>query len=264
MTILHAALAAVLLVVAAKTLAWLIQLRTGNAGMVDPIWAFTLGGLAAWFAWAGDAPLMVRMAMGLMGAIWGIRLGWQLLRRNWGAKEDWRYAKFRAEWGDKANGRMFWFFQFQNLFTLMLAGFAFLPLAYRDGTPPLACLIAAVGIWLASVVGEWVSDSQMDAFRRDPANQGKVCRVGLWRYSRHPNYFFECLHWMAYPLLAWGMPGWWLSLGAPLVMAYLLTQLSGMPLMEAEMARRKPGYAEYMRTTSPLIPWPPRKSAGET
>jgi steroid 5-alpha reductase family enzyme len=98
----------------------------------------------------------------------------------------------------------------------------------------------------------------MERFRADPANRGQVCRDGLWRYSRHPNYFFEAVHWLAYLPLALGAPYGWTAVFAPLVMAFLLTRLSGMPLLEAEMARRKPGYAEYMRSTSPLIPWFPR------
>lgn len=259
MSPLHAFLASVAIVIAAKTLAWLIQLRTRNGGLVDAVWAVTLGGLAVFYAAVGDAPLPVRVAVAAMGGVWGLRLGWHLFLRNWGQPEDWRYAKFRAQWGDRADFNMFWFFQFQNVFTLLLSASAFLPLCYRDGVPPFACLILAAAIWLASVIGEGVADRQMERFRSDPANRGQVCRAGLWRWSRHPNYFFECLHWVAYVPLAWGMELWWVTLGAPLVMAFLLMKMSGVPLLEAEMIRRKPGYADYVRTTSPLIPWPPRR-----
>ncbi len=255
---LHAFLISIAIVFVAKTLAWLVQLRTRNGGLVDAVWAFTLGGLAIWYAAVGDAPEPVRWLMAGMGGAWGIRLGVQLFLRNLGAKEDWRYAKFRQEWGDKADRNMFWFFQFQNLFTLMLSASAFLPIAFREGAPPLWCMVAAVLIWIISVAGELIADTQMDRFRKNPDNKGEVCRTGLWGWSRHPNYFFECLHWLAYVPLAWGTPMWWLSLGAPLVMAFLLLKMSGVPLMEAEMARRKPGYADYIKNTSPLIPWPPR------
>ena len=118
----------------------------------------------------------------------------------------------------------------------------------------------AVAIWLVSVVGEGIADAQMKRFRDDPANKGKVCRDGLWRYSRHPNYFFECVHWLAYAALAIGAPHGWVTLGAPLVMAFLLTKLSGMPMLEKEMIATRPGYAEYVRTTSALIPWPPNQA----
>lgn len=258
MSPLSAFLVTVAIVVIAKTLAWLLQLRTRNGGLVDAVWAITLGGLAIFYGAVGDAPLVVRVALSMMGGIWGIRLGVHLFIRNWGQPEDWRYAKFRAEWGVHADRNMFWFFQFQNIFTLLLSASAFLPLAFREGVPPFACLVLAAAIWMLSVFGEGLADAQMERFRRDPANKGQVCRDGLWRWSRHPNYFFECLHWVAYLPLAWGMDLWWVLLGAPLVMAFLLMKMSGVPLLEAEMSQRKPGYADYVRTTSPLIPWPPK------
>lgn len=250
----------ILIVVVAKTGAWLLQLKTRNGGLVDCIWAWTLGLLACFYAWVGDAPAPVRVLVAVMGGLWGLRLGWHLFQRNWGQPEDWRYAKFRREWGASADFKMFWFFQFQNLFTLMLSGAAFLTLCFREGTPPAWAMAAAVIIWLVSVIGESVADAQLEAFRRNPANRGAVCRVGLWRYSRHPNYFFECLHWAAYVPLAWGSLPAAATLLAPLVMAFLLMKMSGVPLLEAEMMRRKPGYADYVRTTSALIPWPPGRS----
>jgi steroid 5-alpha reductase family enzyme len=144
------------------------------------------------------------------------------------------------------------------VFTLALAASAFLPVAWRPDAPPAAAFAVAVALWLAAVAGEGLADRQMEAFRANPMNKGRVCRDGLWRYSRHPNYFFECVHWLAYVPLAWGAPLGWVTLLAPLVMAGLLMKLSGVPLLEAEMARRKPGYAEYIRTTSALVPWPPK------
>lgn len=248
----------VAIAVAAKTAAWLLQLRTRNAGLVDPIWAFTLGGLAAIYAVFGSAPEATRLALGLMGGAWGLRLGLHLWLRNAGKPEDFRYARFRAQWGARANRNMFWFFQFQNVFTLLLSASAFLPVAFLADAPPAAAFWLAGAIWLVAVAGEGLADRQMDAFRANPMNKGRVCRDGLWRYSRHPNYFFECVHWLAYVPLAWGAPWGWLALAAPAVMAALLLKLSGVPLLEAEMARRRPGYMEYMRTTNVLIPWFPR------
>lgn len=249
----------VALVVLAKTAAWLWQLRNRNAGMVDAIWACTLGSLAFVYAVAGDAPVGLRVLLAVMGGAWGLRLGVHLWIRNYGKPEDWRYAQLRAEWGDKANHKMFWFFQFQNVFTIVLAASAFAPVAYRSGTPASWAIGLAVGLWLLSVIGEGVADRQMERFRLNPANKGKVCRDGLWRYSRHPNYFFECLHWLAYAPLAIDGGAWgWTVLVAPLVMAFLLLKLSGVPMLEAEMVQRKPGYAEYLRTTNALIPWWPK------
>jgi steroid 5-alpha reductase family enzyme len=255
---LTAFLATVAIAVAAKTGAWVLQLRTRNAGLVDPIWAFTLGAIAVAYAALGSAPPEARWALGLMGGAWGARLGLHLWRRNAGKPEDFRYAQFRARWGARADVNMFWFFQFQNVFTLLLSASAFLAVAFRPDNPPAWAFAAAGAAWLLAVAGEGLADRQMERFRADPANRGQVCRDGLWRYSRHPNYFFECVHWLAYVPLAWGAPWGWLSLAAPLVMAALLLKLSGVPLLEEEMVRRKPGYAEYVRTTSVLVPWPPK------
>lgn len=259
MSLLHAVLAAALLLFLAKSVAWLIQRRMGNGGIVDAIWAWALGGLAVWFAAVGSAPAEVRLTLAAMGGLWGLRLGTHLWRRNWRAAEDWRYAKFRADWGDQAQAKMFWFFQFQNLFTLALATSAFVPAAYREGSPGPVGLVVAVAILLVAVWGEGLADAQLRRFKADPARRGQVCDVGLWRHSRHPNYFFECVHWLAYLPLAWGSPLWAWTLIAPVVMVGLLLKISGVPLLEAEMAARKPGYADYMKRTRMLLPWPPRK-----
>lgn len=250
-----------LVVFAAKTIAWLLQLRRGNAGIVDAIWAWALGLLAVLIAAAGDAPDALRVAVAVMGGTWGLRLGTHLWRRNWTAtREDFRYADLRKRWGAQANAKLFWFFQFQNVFTLLLAATAFVPVAFADRTPAPAAFAIAAALWLIAVLGEGIADAQMKSFRANPANKNRVCRDGLWRWSRHPNYFFECVHWLAYVPLAIGAPWGWISLAAPVVMALLLMKLSGVPLLEAEMMQRKPGYADYVRNTSPLIPWPPRNA----
>ena len=250
---------AVMIVVLAKTFAWLLQLKLRNAGLVDPIWAITLGLLAVFYGAVGTAPTGLRLLLAAMGGAWGARLGIHLFLRNWNKPEDWRYAQFRQKWGARADRNMFWFFQFQNLFTLLLSSFAFLPVAFRGEAPSALAGVLAITIWVVAVAGEGIADTQMERFRADPANRGRTCRAGLWRYSRHPNYFFECVHWAAYVPLAIGASPWgWLSLAAPVVMAALLMKLSGVPLLEEEMARRKPDYADYMRRTNALIPGPPR------
>ncbi len=251
-------LTTLVIAVAAKTGAWLLQLRTRNAGLVDPIWAFTLGFIAVVYAAAGSAPDATRLAVGLMGAAWGLRLGAHLWRRNAGKPEDFRYAQYRAQWGAQADRNLFWFFQFQNVFTLMLSASAFMPAVFREGNPPVANFALAALLLAVAVAGEGIADRQMERFRADPANKGRVCRDGLWRYSRHPNYFFECVHWLAYVPLAAGAPWGWAALAAPLVMATLLTKLSGVPLLEEDLVKRKPEYADYIRTTNALIPWPPK------
>lgn len=248
----------VAIAICAKAGAWLLQKRTRNAGLVDPVWAFTLGSIAVVYALLGSAPLPARVALGIMGGVWGARLGLHLWVRNAGKPEDFRYAQFRAQWGDDADKNLFWFFQFQNVFTLLLSVCAFLPIAFRDTTPSLFAFILAFAVYAIAVGGEAMADRQMEAFRRNPMNHGRVCREGLWHYSRHPNYFFECVHWLAYVPLAWNGPWGWVSVAAPLVMASLLMKLSGVPLLEEQMLKRKPEYADYIRTTSVLVPWRPK------
>lgn len=255
-----AVLWAALFVFLAKTLAWLIQRRLGNAGIVDGLWAWALGGLAGWFAWAGTAPAEVRWTLAAMGGLWGLRLGCYLWWRNWRTPEDWRYSRLRAEWGAAAPAKLFWFFQFQNLFTLALAASAFMPAAYREGSPGWPALVLSVLIWLVATGGEALADEQLRRFKADPSRRGEVCDTGLWRHSRHPNYFFECLHWLAYVPLAWGSPLWVWTLAAPLVMLLLIRKVSGVPLLDTELAVRKPGYAAYMQRTRMLVPWPRRQA----
>jgi len=250
--------AGALLLVILKTLAWLVQRRWGNAGIVDGFWGWGVGAMAVGFAALGTAPDSVRVLLACMGGLWGLRLGTYLWRRNWRTAEDFRYADLRARWGPRAPWMLWAFFQFQNVFTLLLAGCAFLPVAYRNDTPPGWAIVMAVAIWLTAVGGESLADAQLVAFKRRIAPQRRACDVGLWRYSRHPNYFFECLHWWAYVPLAWGSPVWVVTLLAPLVMALLLNKLSGIPLLEAHLAEHLPGYREYLARTPRLIPGKPR------
>jgi steroid 5-alpha reductase family enzyme len=240
------------------SLVWLVQLRTRNAGLVDAVWSWSLGLLAVLYAACGTAPGTLRPLLAVLGGLWGLRLGTYLFLRNHNKPEDGRYRRLRQEWGERADRNMFWFFQVQVVFSMLLS-LGFGAVAWSPVAPGPAWLLAAVLIWLASVIGEGVADWQLERFKRDPASRGQVCRRGLWNYSRHPNYFFECLHWLAYVPLAAAGPWWWLTLAPPAVMAFLLLKLSGVPVTEAQSARSRPGYADYIRTTSVLIPWPPRK-----
>lgn len=239
---------------------WLLQLRTGNAGEVDAVWAWTLGLLGPWFAWHSTAEPLVRLMIAVMPLLWGVRLGAFLWARNHGKPEDGRYAQLRREWGDQANYKMWRFFQVQVVFSLLIA-LGLLVASRRDTPVPPGLILLSAGIWVVSILGEALADAQLAAFKRNPDNKGRVCRQGLWAWSRHPNYFFECLHWAAYVPLAWGAEGFALALLPPAVMAFLLLKLSGIPATEAQAARTRPEYAEYIRTVSPLIPWPPKKRA---
>ena len=246
-------------IIASFAVTWAFQLRSHSSNMVDVCWTFGLGAIAIFFALAGEAPPAIRILYATLAALWSLRLGVHVYRRNRNAPEDPRYAKFRERWGAKANRNLFWFYQFQTIFSALLA-LPFLVIAFRDDVPPTWAVIAGVVVWIVAVGGEALSDHELAVFRRDPANKGQVNRVGLWKYSRHPNYFFECLQWFTYCFLAAGTPYWWVGLIAPATMAFLLLKLSGIPITEEHLARTRPGYAEYIRTTSSFVPWPPKDS----
>ncbi|WP_420804157.1 DUF1295 domain-containing protein [Ralstonia soli] len=257
MSVWTVALVALLVLVAVFSAVWAWQLTHENAGMVDPVWAFSLGLVALIYAWLGNGSAYARVLVGVGGAVWGCRLGWHLWRRNAGKPEDARYRKLRQEWGAAASRNMFGFFQLQAAVSMLLS-IAFAVPSYRPDAPSILAMAAAVALWLVSVGGEALADRQLRRFAAEPANHGKTCRTGLWRYSRHPNYFFECLHWLAYVPLAVGAPWAWLTLLPPVVMAWLLVKVSGIPMLEDHMRATRSDYAEYARTTSILIPWPPR------
>ena len=242
----------------ALALVWAFQLKSHNANLVDPVWSWSLGALGVCFAASGSAPIVLRAMLAVFAGLWGLRLGTHLFRRNHGKPEDGRYARLREQWGYAADRNLFWFFQVQTVFAALLS-LPFVVVAWRDELPPTWAIAAATIVWIVSLVGEAAADALLARFVQDSSNKGRVCRVGLWRYSRHPNYFFECMHWFTYLLLAIGSPWWWIGLISPAVMAFLLLRLSGIPITEAHLARSRPGYADYIRTTSAFIPWPPRR-----
>jgi len=178
-------------------------------------------------------------------------------RRAW-------YLPLRSKWGDRAQSRFFVFFQLQALVDMIFS----LPylVAMTNPTPGLGVWgLAGVLVWVVAVVGEALADRQLAAFRADPANRGRTCRVGLWRASRHPNYFFEWLHWWSYVLLAVGSPWWALTLVGPALMLFFLFKVTGIPATEAQaLASRGEDYRDYQRTTSAFIPWFPRRRGEET
>lgn len=242
------------------TLIWAWQLRSGNAGIVDAWWSLAVGGLGVWFAAVGPAPAELRTALAVMAAIWGLRLGGYLLMRNAGKPEDARYARLRDAWGNRAAINMWLFYQFQALIASLLA-VTFLVVAWRPDMPSTAWFVVALLIWFVAVTGEALADQQKYRFRSDPANRDRVCDVGLWRYSRHPNYFFETLHWLSYVPLAITAPwGWTSGIGVVLI-ALLLLKISGIPTLEGESARQRKGFADYQARTSAFLPWPPRSSS---
>jgi steroid 5-alpha reductase family enzyme len=235
--------------------------RLDNYGFVDVVWSYAFGLLAGFYALtaAGWAPR--RGLLALLVGVWSLRLGTHLLRRlaKHHPAEDPRYGAMRQRWAGQVERRMAIFFQ-QQAASVVVLGLPFLLVA-ANPRPGLATLEwGALALWCVAVVGEALADAQLAAFKRDPASRGRVCTRGLWRYSRHPNYFFEWLIWASYGLFALAAPSGWLGLIAPAAILYLLLRVTGIPLTEQQTVRSKgAAYVRYQRTTSAFIPWPPRR-----
>lgn len=236
-------------------LGWFWQQRSQNAGIVDVLWAFSLSGLAFFYALNGNGDVALRIVAGLVMGLWYLRLGLHLAQRVLGESEDGRYKHLRQYWGGKASFYYFWFFQFQ---ALLAWGFAWPVYVISQGQLNEFAWphYLAIVVVLVAIIGVTLADKQLQAFRDDPNNKGKVCEQGLWYYSRHPNYFFEWLHWFAYPLLAMGITGgFWLWL-APVIMLLFLYFITGIPYTEQQSIRsRGDAYIRYQQTTSAFIPW---------
>lgn len=241
---------------AMMTLGWWWQKRHDNIGIVDALWAIGVGGAAVMAAALGDGATVPRVLLGVLGMAWGLRLALHLWRRVRSEPEDGRYRHLRAHWNGH-QGKLFGFFLFQAGLVVLFA-LPFMAVAANPRDDAIAWWVAAILLWFASVAGEAIADRQLARFRARAENRGKTCREGLWRYSRHPNYFFEWLHWFAYVLLAIGSPLWWLSLAGPVVMFVFLRWISGIPFTEQQALRtRGDDYRRYQRTTPMLFPWFP-------
>lgn len=241
---------------------WTIQRRTSNAGVVDVAWSFATGVLGAVFALAADGTWPRRLVVAGLALTWGVRLGAHLWARVAREAEDGRYRQLRETWAGAADRRLLVFFQVQALWAVLFA----LPMlaAARSRGPWTLLDSIGIAIWAIGLLGESLADRQLAAFRADPANRGRVCQVGLWRYSRHPNYFFEWLHWWSYAALAAASPLWWLPLAGVVAMGSFITRVTGIPPTEAQAIRtRGDAYRAYQRTTSAFVPWPPRDDSAE-
>ena len=239
------------------TLLWACQLKTRNAGSVDVVWALGTGIVGCWFVLQAEGLPLRRLLIGAVLLIWSFRLGWHIWRRLVAdAEEDGRYAALREKWGDDANRNLFLFFQVQGLLALLFA----LPAGIAASNDQAISLFDWLGlsVGLLAIVGETVADRQLAAFKR-VASKSQVCDRGFWRYSRHPNYFFEWLHWWVYPLFAIGYSLGWVTLFAPVIMLLFLYRITGSPATEARATLTRGGaYRRYQRETSAFFPWLPK------
>jgi steroid 5-alpha reductase family enzyme len=246
---------------------WAWHLRRKDAGLVDPGWSAGLGLVALLYAALGPGWEPRRAAVAAMGLIWSVRLTAHLALRMRGKPEEGRYRALRTEWeaaGHDVGRRFLVFFLFQGLLDVFLS----IPmlLAVLNPTPRFSGWeVTAAALWLVSIVGESASDAQLERFRANPANRGRTCDTGLWRYSRHPNYFFEWLVWVAWLVFALGSPWGPLAILCPALMLFFLLRVTGIPATEEQAIRsRGEAYRRYQRTTSAFVPWFPKRDSVES
>ena len=248
-----------LLVIALMSLLWVVYYFKGNAGIADAGWGLAFMLPMAAYLLLGEGAFLKRGVLACMVWVWGGRLSWHLYQRYLRSEEDFRYQKFRKECGERNCGFKFYMlFIFQGVLALLLTA-PFIIVSYASIESWSGVELAGILVWAAGVAGEAHSDTILEKFRSHPENKGKICKEGLWKYSRHPNYFFECVVWTGFFLFALGTPGGWIGIVSPVIMLVLLTKVSGIPLVEAEAVKnRGDDYLSYQKTTSSLVPWFPK------
>lgn len=240
---------------------WALHLRTRNASWVDVGWAGNLGLLAVAYAIVAPGYLPRRILVATIVGLWSARLTLHLVTRTIGAAEDPRYGDMRARWGGNLGLKFFTLFVGQGVLDVLLAlPFLFAAADVSARIHPITWVGAAVAA--LGMLGEGIADAQLRAFKADARNRGQVCRVGLWGWSRHPNYFFDWLVWVGFALLGIASPWGWTGLLGPALMLYFLTRVTGIAATEAYMQRsRGAAYAQYQAEVSAFVPLPPRRSA---
>ena len=240
---------------------WLIHLSIKNAGIVDVGWALGIALSSILYFVLGDGFSTRKWLGTLMACAWGFRLGLYILfARVIGHAEDARYTALKNMWKEKANFNLFFFFQLQGfLIAVFSLPFLFSSLSQMPRISFIEWM--GVGLWGMGILGERTADQELHTFKRNPASKGKTCRVGLWKYSRHPNYFFEWLTWCGFALFALASPLGWIAIVCPVLILHFLLKVTGIPATEAQALKTKgDDYREYQRTTSAFIPWFPKRS----
>lgn len=237
---------------------WYFVGRRGKAGMVDVAWAALIGIVGVFFALTSEGEFLRRIAIAICITGWAIRLAWHLFTRLRHESDDARYLELLEGWGKKRERKLLFFY-------LIQAGTVFgfsLPIwvgsqAVADWawTDTLALIL-----WSISISGEALADRQLKKFKQNPENKGETCDVGLWRYSRHPNYFFEWMHWFTYVAFSLSISYGWLTAIAPMIMLYFVLFVTGVGPAEKQSLKSRPeSYRRYQKKTSVFFPWPPKQ-----
>lgn len=241
---------------------WALARVLNNAGIVDIFWTYGFIPVVAVCAVLGNGSLGRSVLLVFMVTVWAARLGTYLLIRvaKHHPEEDGRYATLRTQFPNHTWLMFLGFFEAQAvLIALLSVPFV---LVFINPTGGIGSFeLAGAALWLLAIAGESLADAQLNRFRSDPTNKGKTCRAGLWKYSRHPNYFCEWLVWVAYFIYALGSPGGWLAFYAPALMYLFLTRITGIKATEEHALRtRGEDYRQYQRTTNAFFPWFPRRA----
>lgn len=246
-------------------LLWLASLLRRDASLVDRWWGTGFLVLALWYAGSrATPPPLAGWLLLLLVGVWGLRLSIHLTLRNWGHGEDYRYRAMRDRHGARfALVSLGTVFLLQGILTWLIG----MPLyagisAASEETSPTWLTWAGLVVWLVGFAFEVAADLQLAAQRRDPGRRGTVLRSGVWRYSRHPNYFGDALLWWGHWLVAASAGGAW-TVFAPALMTFLLMRVSGVTLLEKKLVESRPGYRQYVASTSAFVPWPPSEPRSE-
>ena len=240
---------------------FLVAVRLGRHAVVDVAWGlgFVAVAVASYLASAGEGDAVRRALLLGMTAAWGLRLAVHIGRRSHGKGEDPRYEELLA----KAPGNPTWY-ALRSIYLTQAVVLWFVSLPVQVGsfvTPPVNLLVwIGVAVWAIGLFFEAVGDRQLQRFRDDPASKGRVLDTGLWRYTRHPNYFGDACVWWGLSLVAFSAWPGILTVASPIIMTWLLAKGTGKPLLEKGMATRRPGYDDYVRRTSGFFPLPPRRA----
>ena len=239
---------------------WILSLRTRNVSIVDSLWGIGFV-LIAWITFFGaDGYLFRQWLICVLVTLWGTRLCVYLSWRNWGAGEDPRYAAWRRQSGERFRIVSLWKVFLLQAVVLWVVSFV-VQFAQIPKAPDRPTAMDGIGtaVWLVGFFFEAVGDWQLARFKADPANRGRVMNRGLWAYTRHPNYFGECLIWWGIYLIALSNFSLWWTVISPAVMTLVLLKMTGIALTEKTIVKNRPEYQNYMQTTSAFVPWFPKK-----
>jgi steroid 5-alpha reductase family enzyme len=249
-------LTSAIVILAIVVITWLISLALRDASVIDPVWPLGFVAVAITAFVAGDGDEGRRLLILVLVGLWGLRLSGYLMWRNAGKGEDFRYAAMREK-----RGPSFWIISLVTIFVLQGVLMWVVSLPVQLAAVPdrgLGWLAAAGGAaWAIGFAFESIGDWQLARFKADPSNTGKVLDSGLWRYTRHPNYFGDFCIWWGLYLVAVAGGGWW-AVAGPLLMSVLLMRVSGVTLLEKDISERRPAYRDYVQRTNAFFPGPPR------